>query len=472
MNDDASQRPALADLSGRPASRTTSVAALSFVLAMLALALASLAFGEHPGPVVVAFIPVVGALWAAAELLTAYLLLSQFTVNGVRLFLVLAAAYAFSALLTIPYVLNFPGALGGAGSPDARQISFVLWSIWHLAFPAIVALGMLRDRGLGDRDEVQMRRDTVGVLAVVTSVCIALSAATYLLRGMLPVLIDQGRFTPLFEFVIAPAIILANLATALLVLRRKPLTALHVWLAVALAIAAIDAALNGLAHARYSPSWYVGKVLTLITASVVLMALLAEVAALYRRVGALAMNDPLTGLRNRRAFDDSTAWAFNVLRRQRGEVAMMMIDVDFFKAYNDLYGHVAGDECLCRVAESLRLTLRRGADVVARYGGEEFVVLLPLASRESSLEAAERLRASVQALAIPHTGGVATFGVVTVSVGVAHTRDITTKDPGDLLVVADRALYTAKERRNAVVVETREAGAIRFERDGLRSAVP
>jgi diguanylate cyclase (GGDEF)-like protein len=439
---------------------------------MLALALASMAFGEHPGPVVVAFIPVVGTLWAAAELLTAYLLISQFMVNGVRLFLVLAAAYTFSALLTIPYVINFPGVLGGSGSPDAREISLVLWCIWHLTFPAIVAAGMLRDRGLGDRDEAQMRRDSIGVLAVVTITCIALSAATYVLRDMLPVLIDHGRFTPLFEVVVAPTIILVNLATALLVLRRTPLTALHVWLAVALAIAAIDAALNALSHARYSPSWYVGKVLTLTTASVMLMALLAGVASLYRRVGALAMNDPLTGLRNRRAFDESTAWAFNVLRRQRGEVAMMMIDVDLFKAYNDLYGHAAGDECLCRIAEVLQLTLRRGGDVVARYGGEEFVALLPLASRESALEVAERLRSGVQALAIPHGGGAVASGVVTISVGVAHTGDITMKDPIDLLVVADRALYSAKERRNAVVIETREAAAVRFERDGLRSVVP
>jgi diguanylate cyclase (GGDEF)-like protein len=472
VNDRAYQRPTLADLSVRPATGKTRVAALSFVLAMLALALASMGFGEHPGPVVVAFIPVVGALWAAAELLTAYLLLSQFMVNGVRPFLVLAAAYTFSALLTIPYVVNFPGALGGSGSADTREISLVLWCIWHLAFPAIVAVGMLRDDGIGDREEARMRRDGFGVLATVTIVCIALSTATYVLRGMLPILIDQGRFTPLFEVFVAPTIILANLATALLVLRRKPLTALHVWLAVALAIAAIDAALNALSHARYSPSWYVGKVLTLTTASVVLMALLAGVAALYRQVGALAMSDPLTGLRNRRAFDETTAWAFNVLRRQRGEVAMMMIDVDFFKAYNDLYGHAAGDECLCRVAEVLQLTLRRGADVIARYGGEEFVALLPLASRASSLEVAERLRAGVQALAIPHAGAAAGSGVVTISIGVAHTRDITMKDPVDLLVVADRALYTAKQRRNAVVMETRDAAAVRFERDGLRSVAP
>jgi diguanylate cyclase (GGDEF)-like protein len=136
---------------------------------------------------------------------------------------------------------------------------------------------------------------------------------------------------------------------------------------------------------------------------------------------------------------------------------MLMIDVDFFKGYNDDYGHAAGDACLCRIGEVLELTLRRGGDIVARYGGEEFVALLPHASRESAADLAERLRSGVQALAIPHRGAAAGAGVVTISVGVAHAREIIADDPAELLALADRALYIAKERRNTVVIETREA---------------
>ena len=460
MNDRVYQPPtALSDLSESAASRRAVIAALVFVAVAIVAALASGTFGERRWPAVLAFIPVSGTLWAAAELLTVYLLVTQFMVTGVRLFLALGAAYAVTGLLTIPYLLAYPGMIGGFGSLGMQQISITVWSLWHVAFPAMVAVGVLRDRGIGARalDEGRRRRECVVVLDLVVIACISTTALVALLRDWIPVFITQGRFTPLFA-ALMPGIALANAAAAVLVVRqRPPLTALHVWLAVALAIAAIDAALNAFSGGRYSPSWYTGKALTLATASVVLVALLARISALYQRVGKLAMTDSLTGLRNRRTFDATAAWTFNLLRRQRDEVAMLMIDVDFFKGYNDDYGHAAGDACLCRIGEVLELTLRRGGDIVARYGGEEFVALLPHASRESAADLAERLRSGVQALAIPHRGAAAGAGVVTISVGVAHAREIIADDPAELLALADRALYIAKERRNTVVIETREA---------------
>jgi diguanylate cyclase (GGDEF)-like protein len=445
----------LSDLSDRPASTRTRRNATVFMIVTCVAAIVSTAFLTQ-GATMPTFVPVVASIWAAAELLTAYLLISQFLVNGVRLFLALGAAFTFSGLLTLPYLASFPGALGSPGPADGRQIAVVIWSTWHLVFPAIVAAGLALDHGTGARilDRARMRGDAVLVLTLVTSVCIALTAATVAFRGVLPTLVAPGGFTPLFGFAVVPTIAVANVTVALLALRRRPLTALHVWLAVALAVAALDAGLQAVGG-RYSPSWYVGKALTLTTASVLLFALLAEVAALYRRVGALAMNDSLTGLRNRRTFDTSMAWAFKLLRRQHGEVAVLMIDVDFFKGFNDRYGHPAGDVCLCRVGAALHDTLRRGDDVVARYGGEEFAALLPLASLESATEIAERLRVAVQALHIPYPGGVAGVGVVTISVGVGYTHDITADDPTSLMAVADHALYTAKERRNVVVTETR-----------------
>jgi diguanylate cyclase (GGDEF)-like protein len=454
--EDTERAASFSDLSERPASQRTRSVSVLFVIAMCTAAFASGAFGER-GALMSTFVPVVGALWAAAELLTAYLLLSQFLMNGVRLLLALCAGYAFIGLLTIPYLLSWPGALGAPVSADARQVSFVLWAIWHLAFPTIVAVGIALDRGMESRvvDRARMRWECVATLAAVALACVAIGTVVTAFGRVLPVLIEGGRFTPLFRIWVAPTTVVINVVVALLVLRRRPLTTLHLWLAVALVTAAIDVTLNASAGMRYSPSWYVGKLLTLTTASVVLVALLAEVAALYRRAGALAMNDSLTGLRNRRMFDDRTAWAFNVLRRQHGEVALLMIDVDFFKRYNDQYGHLAGDACLRRVGEIFEQTVRRGGDVVARYGGEEFAVLLPDATLERAAEIAERLRGAVQALAIPHRGGVDGLRVVTVSIGVAYTRDFIADDPAALLEVADRALYSAKERRNVVVVEAR-----------------
>ena len=449
--------PSLADVTGRIAGRRTQLTALAFVIAACGAAFASAVIGERPGPVVVAFVPSVAALWAGAELITAYLLITQFTVNGARTFLTLGVAYTASGLLAIPYIAAFPA--GGPSPPSLgmQQVSIALWTIWHLAFPAIVALGLAVGRGGRSFDQAAIRRDTFAVLGAVFIACVAVTECVVVYRDHLPLLVVQGRLTPLFVSVFAPLIALSNAAVAVLVLRSGVrLHALNVWLAVALAAAALDGGLNALAGARYSLSWYVGKSLALVTASVVLIALLGEVSALYRRVGALAMNDALTGLRNRRSFDDSAVWALDLLRRQHAGASMLMIDIDFFKAFNDRYGHAAGDECLRRVGAVLSATVRRGSDMIARYGGEEFVALLPQATRAGALEIAESLRAAVEALGIPHSAG-GPSGVVTISVGVGYTREVVPSDPANLLAVADLALYAAKRRRNATVAESREA---------------
>jgi diguanylate cyclase (GGDEF)-like protein len=456
---------ALADLSERSASRRTRLVAGGFVLAMVGVGLVPSAFGDHPVRDVPAFIPAVGSLWATAELLTAYLLLSQFMVNGVRMFLALGTAYACTGLLTIPFLLSFPGALGGLGAfakLNLAQTPSTLWAIWHFAFPLIVGAAVLRERWSGTRvlGAANLRRECIGALALVVVTCVAVGVLAFALGNVLPVFIARdGTLTRLFVDVVAPGVLLANATVAFLVLRRAPLTALQVWIAVTLAMASIDAVLNATTIGRFTPRWYAGKLLTLATASVVLVALLAEISALYRRVGALATIDPLTRLRNRRTFDESVAWVLRLLRRRGGEVAMLMIDVDFFKGYNDRYGHAAGDACLRRVAEILSATFRRRGDVVARYGGEEFVAILPETSLASAIEIAERARSGVEALAIPHAGAAPGTGVVTISIGVAHAHTIAQGDPGHLLAMADRALYAAKEHRNIVITTSRDDSA-------------
>jgi diguanylate cyclase (GGDEF)-like protein len=126
-----------------------------------------------------------------------------------------------------------------------------------------------------------------------------------------------------------------------------------------------------------------------------------------------------------------------------------MIDVDFFKALNDSYGHPAGDACLRRIGEALAGAAGRRGDVLGRYGGEEFALVMPGASLQAGLVVAERLRLAVESLAVPNTGSPQ--GVVTVSVGVASA--VAGEKPLDaLLATADSALYEAKRRgRNQVV---------------------
>ncbi|WGG52337.1 sensor domain-containing diguanylate cyclase [Rugamonas sp. DEMB1] len=164
----------------------------------------------------------------------------------------------------------------------------------------------------------------------------------------------------------------------------------------------------------------------------------------------MAMQDGLTGLANRRRFDAALSEEFSRASREASALALVMIDVDHFKLYNDNYGHAAGDECLRAIGRAVGKGPRRPGDVVARYGGEEMVLLLPGTDMQGALLVAEKVRAAVEGLRLTHAGNAG--GVVTVSAGV-EAFDPVTRDrcPLELIEAADRAMYRAKEEgRNRV----------------------
>jgi diguanylate cyclase (GGDEF)-like protein len=166
---------------------------------------------------------------------------------------------------------------------------------------------------------------------------------------------------------------------------------------------------------------------------------------------AVALRDALTGVWNRRAFESRLADEWQRAVRSEVNLALVLFDVDHFKAYNDAYGHQQGDTTLAAVARCLGLAIRRPYDLLARYGGEEFVLLLPGCGLEDAKRIAESARAAVHAAEIPHP--TAESGFVTVSVGVGGRVPGKVDDPGKLVAVADRALYAAKRLgRDRVVV--------------------
>ncbi len=157
----------------------------------------------------------------------------------------------------------------------------------------------------------------------------------------------------------------------------------------------------------------------------------------------LVDRDGLTGLANRRCFDARLAEEFRRGCRQTLPLALVLLDVDFFKLFNDRYGHLAGDECLCRIARAIEGAACRPGDLAARYGGEEIAVLLPATDETGARIIAEQMRAAVAALAVAH--GDSPHGVATVSAGVAALDPPRAKDvPADLIKAADQALYEAK----------------------------
>jgi diguanylate cyclase (GGDEF)-like protein len=170
------------------------------------------------------------------------------------------------------------------------------------------------------------------------------------------------------------------------------------------------------------------------------------------RLERLSMTDGLTEIGNRRLFDEALALEWRRAVRAGTPVSVVMLDLDHFKAYNDGYGHQLGDECLKRVARALKGAVRRAGDVVARYGGEEFVLLLPDTDAARAARFAERLRARLEALAVPHDHSPA-WKTVTASFGVATHHPHRAARPQALVEDADRALYRAKrEGRNRVCV--------------------
>jgi diguanylate cyclase (GGDEF)-like protein len=159
------------------------------------------------------------------------------------------------------------------------------------------------------------------------------------------------------------------------------------------------------------------------------------------RLDALARMDGLTGVANRRQFDESLANECRRLTRSGDGLALLMIDIDHFKQLNDALGHQKGDAYLCAVARTIAEAVSRSPDLVARYGGEEFAVLLPSTTFDGALALAERIRAAVEAMDLPAAGPP---GRLTISVGVGFVGHADVPDAPSLLSMADRALYEAK----------------------------
>ena len=166
----------------------------------------------------------------------------------------------------------------------------------------------------------------------------------------------------------------------------------------------------------------------------------------------LAYIDSLTGIPNRRRLDEYLWDEFRRAIRNHAPLSIIMVDVDYFKRYNDTYSHSAGDFCLQRVANAIKATLRRPADLVARYGGEEFSIILPDTPVNAAVALAEDIRKHIESLAIPHEASEVT-GHITVSMGVASTLPDSKISDSELIIQADIALYQSKESgRNRVTL--------------------
>lgn len=173
-----------------------------------------------------------------------------------------------------------------------------------------------------------------------------------------------------------------------------------------------------------------------------LVVLARELDAANHELKRLSASDGLTGIANRRFFDDYLSREWRRARREETVISLLMCDVDHFKRFNDTYGHQSGDDCLRQIARTLCASMERASDIVARYGGEEFAIILPQTPRAGAQLVAERVRLAVETLNLPNAGSPQ--AIATISIGLATTRPNSQNVLQGLIENADRALYRAK----------------------------
>jgi diguanylate cyclase (GGDEF)-like protein len=430
-----------------PSRAERSTAGVIAVLLVLA-AIVTLPGGSRPLPAVNAFLPIYLTLAATGDALTAFLLFVQFRAAGSRPLALLAVAYTFTAVIAVAQACSFPGLFSTTGLFGTQsQTSVWLWAIWHGGFPLIVTLYAIGRRTTSD---TYQQRPVVEVVAVFTGgLALGLGLSAFAYMAKLPVLVQGMSYVGGFSGTWQTVLGLAVLGLVAMIVLTRLATVLDLWLAVVLVGGLCDATLTIFAHQRYSVGWYLSRVYAVITSLTVALVFLAELSRLYHRFSRLASVDALTGLANRRTFDERIDEAHRAAARSGEPYALLMIDVDDFKRFNDSYGHVAGDATLRTIAAAIVAVVHRPRDVVARFGGEEFAVILPATTHDAGAVVADRIRNEVLARRIPHRANRA-GPFVTVSLGVGSSDSA---DAHTTVVVerADAALYRAKDAgRNRV----------------------
>lgn len=466
------QRPSTAYLATEPAGSRETFAAgatvfVSVVLFAIAVPYATVALIPFP-----AFIPIYVTALVIFDLITAVLLFGQYRALGSVGLLVLGGAYLFTATATGAYALIFPGLFTPTGLfGSGPQTSSALYMLWHSGFPvAVMAYAKLKHRTPQGAQWLERRQTRKGVIAAALVVLAVVTLVTTIATAgheHLPVFLNGNRTTPVGKAVLWGIWLLSLVALAML-WRRKPHSLLDVWLQVVLCVWLLDIALAAVLNTgRYDLGWYVGRVYGLLAAGFLLIVLLSESArhhARLRQVTAaleaandslwrISMQDGLTELANRRAFDIHLAEQVALAVRHERPLALVMMDVDHFKAYNDEYGHQQGDECLRTIAKVLQACGRRPSDLAARYGGEEFALVLPETDQDGALHIATALQLAVSRLSIPHSQ-CSTGPHVSISAGVAALPPGQDTTPARMIEAADQALYQAKDGgRNQVVMQ-------------------
>ncbi|HEV8689591.1 MAG TPA: sensor domain-containing diguanylate cyclase [Ideonella sp.] len=451
--------PGPSTLSALPAGRSQQRLAGGVMLTSALVFLTLAPFAQVQLPKVWAFIPAYESALIVNDLVTAALLAGQFMIGRTQALRVLLCGYLFTGLMASAHLLSFPALFAPAGLLGGdTQTTAWLYMFWHAGFPLVV-LAYTRWPGEVARDHGTRRALGAGMAAAAAAALALVLLTTTEARRLLPAIMDGNRYTPAMIGVVSVVWLLSLVALVELWRRRSP-SVLDWWLRVVMCAWLCDIALSAVFNAgRFDLGFYAGRVYGLLAASFVLIVLLVENGWLYARLldtaselQRLMSANALTGIANRRAFDEALEREWRRAQRGRAPLALLMVDVDHFKQFNDFYGHVAGDDCLRQLATVLARMAQRAGEMAARYGGEEFVVLLPGIDADEAARMAQRICQAVTQLDIAHAQSP-TAQRVTVSIGAACVCPGVEREalanPTSLIQRADAALYAAKlEGRN------------------------
>jgi diguanylate cyclase (GGDEF)-like protein len=443
-------------------------------IAALAVACIAIALGAAFFPMgarLVAPIPGLASALAAAAivalLVTAAILRNQYCATGFPPYAFLGAAYMCAAGLMLPLaiVLLAPPAL--AQSERITHVTMWLDTAYHAAFIALAGVyvwsqalfarkGALEEREL--ERLIERDRDTVRGYAAVTAVLAGFTGLAALwAAGALPLAFLNAVGLHALVIPAAPHLYLTVQRVMLglcavvasgLVLQTRLRQPLQLWLAVVLILFVWQVFMGANSPpVPYSVAWYVGLGQGFAWQITLLFVLLRRandqiegLAEDKRSLIEETQADALTGLHNRRGFDERLAAALEEAAQKDGTVALVALDLDHFKAYNDHFGHIAGDEALKNVGRALTTVVTRQRDAACRIGGEEFAVILPFTDEEGAMTIAERIRAQILHMNVQHAPG---YDRLTVSVGLAVALGGQI-DSKTLYGRADKALYRAK----------------------------
>jgi len=460
-----SGRPLADHLTYAVATITQRRAALATVLGLIFFAILAVPFGTHPAGQIDAILPAVGSAMMVAMIVSGVMLRNEYHTTRFVPLAILSVAYWTTAILLLPYMLASRHAFSATGFGLGAQTAPWLWIVWHAAFVMLVGAYVWSDsyfsrNAVTPPDAAEIVRRCTMVTAIVAGSAVGLIVVFH---ARLPALVGPGGYTQAYRLLVSQLLLAsACVVMATMIARNALRHTTHLWLTVVLAAFTVDVYLNGeIVNGPFTVAWYMGFFEAAVWQSTFLFVQLRhaneQLAAFVAGTRSLVeetQRDALTNLFNRRGFDDRFELALADSKASDASIALLALDLDHFKAYNDHFGHLAGDEALRAVAGAMTSTVNRPSDACCRVGGEEFAIILSGTNEAGAATVAERVRLAVMRLRIRHAPEVA-LPAMTVSVGVAVMHSAAQITAKTLYDRADQALYRAKRLgRNRVVTST------------------